>query len=524
MRILFGGILCIILIAGQNWSDPQDFVEEVFKWKRLVYDNLPQAENSYIGPYPYYDPENADITAMAYHPASGLMIVNVVRLRPGIPSSLAAFCVNEYKIGSSPKLWGFPNYEVNALRTSDFQKENYYHDDQEYRKHHKRPNKYGQNNNYHGSHNYDNNYGEHHNQQPSFQKPYYTTSTSYYTTTKRPYYTKPPIATTISEKPYQGLKRIVSTYTTTISEKCNLAYTIDVGVLNYYGNSTRVIQKPAILVFGLQSDCCETRNFPLIRRSTFPKDIANSIPFGILWFTLDYQSDDCDDLFIYITNTFTNTIIVYDYKRNDYWYFNTHPSFAPVIAESHMVFDKTFFYDLPLGVVSLVLGYPDKYGDRTAYYIAGASTAQFAVSTAILKDKSNSPASYNPDDFSIMGYRGCNNQAVMMTVDYTLGVVFYTEMQSNKVQCWNLNKPLNPDNLGVVYDSEDKMLYGVHLFVDSRGYLWFMSSHLPIVLFTDQPLNLKEVNNEIFRVKVSDVIRGTVCDNEDRYRHNDILY
>ncbi|GAB0088340.1 hypothetical protein DMENIID0001_027430 [Sergentomyia squamirostris] len=463
--------------------------------------------NSYVGLYKYYIPEENQVSAVAFHPASGLMIVNVERIRPGVPSTLNAFCVNEYTVGSSPKIWGFPNYEVNALKSSDYYQVESFRYERESR-HHKKSNKYGQSYNFHGSPNF--NVG-HHNLYHSYQKPYYISKPSPSDTTKKPHF---------------DLKRIVSTYTTTISEKCNRAYTIDVGalILDYTVNSTKVIQKPAILVFDLQPDCCETCNFPLVRRSTFPVHIANNIPFGILWFTLDYQSDDCDDLFMYITNPYANTIIVYDYKRDDYWYFN-HPSFAPVIAESHLVFDNNLFYDFPVRVVDVALGYADRYGDRTAYYFPGTSTAQFAVSTSVLKDKSNASTNYHSDDFNIMGYRGCDSQTVKMAVDYTFGVVFYLEMQSNRVRCWNMKKPLNPDNIGVVYESPEKLLYGISIFVDSRGYLWFSSCRLPIQFFTDDSLDLTKVNSSVFRVKVSKAIRGTACeDDEDQSRLSDILY
>ncbi|GAB0088339.1 hypothetical protein DMENIID0001_027420 [Sergentomyia squamirostris] len=504
MRIL--QVFLFTFLTYGTWAHPYSHVEEIFEWKKVTYENLPQSENLYIGPYKYYIPEQNQVSEVAFHPASGLMIVNVERIRPGVPSTLNAFCVNEYTVGSSPKIWGFPNYEVNALKASDFQTASYQYERES--RHHKKSNKYGQTYNINGFSNY---YIGHHNQQHNYQKPYIT---------------KPTTSTTTKRKTYYDLKRIVSTYSTIISEKCNRAYTIDVGalILDYTVNRTKVIQKPAILVFDLQSNCCETRNFPLVRRSTFPEHIANNEQFGILWFTLDYQSDDCDDLFMYITNPYANTIIVYDYKRDDYWYFN-HPSFAPVIAESHLVFDNTFFYDFHLGVVDITLGYEDKYGDKTAYYSSGAGTAQFAVSTAVLKNKSIAPSNYNPDDFNIMGYRGCNNQILRMAIDYTYGVVFYLEMQSNRVRCWNMKKPLNPDNIGVVHESPEKYLFGISIFVDSRGYLWFDSTHFPLLFFTNEPLDLNEVNTRVFRVKVSKAIRGTVCENdEDQSRLTDVLY
>ncbi|GAB0088332.1 hypothetical protein DMENIID0001_027350 [Sergentomyia squamirostris] len=103
--------------------------------------------------------------------------------------------------------------------------------------------------------------------------------------------------------------------------------------------------------------------------------------------TLDYRSDNCNDFLAYIANFFGNYLTVYDYKKDDFWTIEGDPSFQPIIAESYLVYDNYLNYQLPAGLTDIVLGYPDKYGDRTAHYIAVASTAQYAVSTKFLKNQ-----------------------------------------------------------------------------------------------------------------------------------------
>ncbi|GAB0088331.1 hypothetical protein DMENIID0001_027340 [Sergentomyia squamirostris] len=110
-----------------------------------------------------------------------------------------------------------------------------------------------------------------------------------------------------------------------------------------------------------------------------------------------------------------------------------------------------------------------------------------------------------------MGYRGCDSQTASMTADYNYGVIFYAELQSNKITCWNMNKPLNPDNIGVIFESNN-LQYPVNLFVDSRGYLWFNAGSTPILYFTADPLDLSKINKRFYRVKVKDAIHGTVCE------------
>ncbi|GAB0094197.1 Six-bladed beta-propeller, TolB-like [Sergentomyia squamirostris] len=91
-------------------------VEEIYHWKKLDYDNLPIKENAFIGKYPYYIPENNALMGVCHHSASGLTLVTVPRTRPGIPSTLNAFCTTDYHPGTSPCPWGFPSYDKNTLK------------------------------------------------------------------------------------------------------------------------------------------------------------------------------------------------------------------------------------------------------------------------------------------------------------------------------------------------------------------------------------------------------------------------
>lgn len=445
------------------------------------------SENSYVGPYRYYIPENNDVMGMGYHPGSGIMLITVSRLRPGIPSSLAAFCVSDYELGSSPKIWGFPNYEINALKESDFDGGP---EESKNKRYWYRPN-----NNTHEYRNLEIKSEFHQYPHHVYEKPSLIALT-----------VPSPAPTNPDHKP-----RLISVYHVNVDDKCNRVFFIDTGILSFYGTETYIIQNPALVEVSLPIDGCETREFIVNRRAEIPKRISEKVPFGLMFITLDYSSkNSCDDLFIYITNIYANYLLVYDYKNNEFWAFTDHETFLPVAAESQAVFDRTLKYENPLGIISIGLGYSDKFGDRTAFYITGASTAQFAVSTGILKNRRKAPRNYKKDDFRIMGYRGCGGQSVKLTVDYTYGVVFYADMNSYRIRCWNMNKPLNPDNIGVVFESE-KLLYPLQIFVDSRGYLWFNTNHFPVI-FGRSPLDLKEVNSRVFRIKVSEAIRGTVCE------------
>ncbi|XP_055680098.1 L-dopachrome tautomerase yellow-f2-like [Lutzomyia longipalpis] len=474
--ILFGLILQTI------YGLPNSHVQEVFKWNVMEYEDFPLTDDSYVGPYKYYIPENVQMLSMGYHPASGLMIMSFLRTRPGVPAALGAFCVTDYPQGSSPKIWKFPNAHVNDLKAADFA---YFTDP----------------------------LGNTHSN-PVSNYPYKQWENSFHNRfQKNQFYP-------FGQFPFQRdvsvfgndkqIQRIVSVFHITVDERCNRVFFVDNGQLTYNRNRTYVIQKPALVVVGLPANGCQLRNFPIERRVELPDHIIAKGSDGFEHITIDYQPGDfCDDLYLYITNILYNYLTVYDYKRNDFWTFE-HETFLPIAAESFFVFDKTFNYQLNLGLASVSLGYPDVVGDKPAYYTNLAGTGQYVVSTKVLKDKSKADFYYNPNDFAIAGYRGCNHQAIKTVIDYTTGVMFFSEVQSNQIRCWNMSKPLNPDYIGVVYESEDYK-YGTQMFVDSLGYLWFQSTHIPIVYSTDLPLNLHEVTQKIFHVPVSYAIRGTIC-------------
>ncbi|XP_059611834.1 L-dopachrome tautomerase yellow-f-like [Phlebotomus argentipes] len=395
-----------------------------------------------------------------HHAASGLMITTVARLRAGVPSTLNAFCLADYQQGTSPHLWGFPNYDRNTLQASFYN---------EGRKGHHNKNKYsgGYYNHFYGGYNRDNDY------------------------------------------------TIVSTYFPNVDERCNRLFVVDTGDLYYSPSISYNVQNPALLVYELPANGCQTRNFPLIRRVEIPNHLWN-IKLGLDFINFDYQSKgSCDDVFLYITNDSDGVLIVYDYKRGEFWSFDD-VSMKPVQAERFVTFEDKV-YEFPLGIVSVGLGYLDKDGDRNVYFGTGSTEAEYLVSSRVLKNKKASYSS-NPDDFKQIGYLGCNTQIFKHVFDPTTGVIFFGETNSKRISCWNTKLRLSPDTTGVVLES-DLLLFPADMYIDSEGYLWFLGNHMPLIYLTEDPLDLTNVNSNVLRVKTTDAIRGTVCDVQNTYNY-----
>ncbi|GAB0094202.1 Six-bladed beta-propeller, TolB-like [Sergentomyia squamirostris] len=464
LPLLFLFLLCFTIILGVK-----NGVEEMYYWKEVKYENLPLPDDTYIGEYPYHTPNTNDILGLGYHAESGLMIATVSRLRSGVPSTLNAFCTTDYPKGSSPKLWGFPSYERNMIKESFYE------------------------NTLDGSRSLD-------------------TAPRNYSAAYYDFFFKDEsdVRKLPSRKPYHPKEdyTIISTYHPAIDDRCSRLFILDTGLLHYSATVSYVVQDPAIIVFELPSNACKNRKFPVVRRVEIPSHLYTTA-VGLLYITLDFQhKGTCNDLFLYITNLFDYTVIVYDYKLGKFSpKVFAAPTMKPILAESTFYF-KDYQLQIPAGITDVVLGWLDKEGNRNAYFAPLSSIGEYSVSTKTFKDFKEP---YNPKDFRIIGYRGCNSQTYIQVIDRSIGVIYFGEVNSKRVRCWNICKRLTSDNLGVVFESE-KLHFISSMILDADGYLWFITDQLPVIFLTTDLLNVTEVNSRTFRVKSSEAVRGTVCD------------
>ncbi|GAB0094195.1 Six-bladed beta-propeller, TolB-like [Sergentomyia squamirostris] len=475
------GVFLIILVFLLSASHGlKSEVEVMYYWKQVFFENLPLDDGAFIGKHPYYIPENNDVTGLAHHAQSGLMIISIPRIRPGVPSTLNAFCLSDHAKGTSPWLWGFPNYKKNTLKAS-FYGERDYDDYDDYDPRHLK------------------------NIPITYSAGYYEYffNVLHKDSDARTYPTKPPFY------PVSYDFKIISVYSPVLDNDCNRLYVLDTGTIQYTSVGTYNVQNPAIVVFDIPSDGCKTRQFEVLRRLEIPNHLWKN-PMGFIHLTIDQQvKGTCDDVFIYCPNIFESSLIVCDYKRGSFWSFKDS-SFQPVYSESNLVFRDNYQYSMPGGITNLVLGYPDKDGHKNAYYAPSSSFGQYAVFTKVIKDVRRSYKK-NVGDFHLIGYRGCNSQTNYQVIDLATGVIFFAEMQSHRIRCWNIQHPINSDSVGVIFES-NKLDFVSDLNLDSDGNLLFISNQNPITYLTNKPLNVSEVNSRIFRVKASEAIRGTVCD------------
>lgn len=240
----------------------------------------------------------------------------------------------------------------------------------------------------------------------------------------------------------QGGKEFTSIYQPVIDD-CRRLWVLDVGEADYKKNGNEYTTKnPEIIAFDLNQE-----GNPEVHRYKLEGDVAKT-PLGFGGFAVDVlnPNGNCatsDETYLYITNFIDNALIVYDMKNRNAWKINDD-SFKPEPGKS--VFNhKGEEYTYSVGIFGITLGDRDKDGHRLAYYLAGSSTKVYNVNTANLKKKVKS---LKP---TLLGERGYKTEAIALAYDPKTKVIFFAESDSRQVSCWNIQKDLKPENVGVIY-------------------------------------------------------------------------
>lgn len=58
-----------------------------------------------------------------------------------------------------------------------------------------------------------------------------------------------------------------------------------------------------------------------------------------------------------------------------------------------------------------------------------------------------------------LGMRGPNTQSAMHYFDHSNGVIFYSQVGTNAISCWNTAKPFTPQNHVILAQNNQTMIY-----------------------------------------------------------------
>lgn len=293
--------------------------------------------------------------------------------------------------------------------------------------------------------------------------------------------------------------RFVTVYRPRV-DRCDRLWFVDTGMMEIPGNFT-IVQRPSIWAIDLKTDK------PLHRYEIPAKDVDSG--YGLTSITLDVDPDDCEKVFVYISDLQTYRMLVYDHQNQKSWRFVHNYFFLNPLEGDFVIQGIPFAWDD--GIFSIALSNPDpttKY--RTAYFHALSSNSEFIVSTRVLRNETAASRGYHGNDFKLLGYRGAKSQSSIHALDRETGVIFFALIQQNAVSCWDSKKAFAPQNMAIVYKNDAEIVYPNDLSIDNDGYVWVMSNSIIKLLYTK--LNLDEFNFHIWRANIKEVIKGTVCD------------
>lgn len=223
---------------------------------------------------------------------------------------------------------------------------------------------------------------------------------------------------------------------------------------------------------------------------------------------VDVTNETCENAYAYLPDLGSYGLIVYSWNENETWRIKHHYfHFDPLNGNFHVGGVNFQWTD---GLFGLALSPVDEEGHRTIYFHPLSSLREFSVSTRIVRNKTLATDTSTYYEYKNLGFKGENSQATASFLDEETGVLFFTQINKNGIGCWNTNKTLGPENVGLVAQDDESYIFPNDLKVDHAGKLWVLTDKLPVYLYKE--LKPEVVNYRIFSGKAKEVVKGTVCE------------
>lgn len=222
---------------------------------------------------------------------------------------------------------------------------------------------------------------------------------------------------------------------------------------------------------------------------------------------VDSDRSECSKAYAYVPDLGAYGVVVYSFQ-NDESYRVKHNffHFDPLQGDFNVGGVNFQWTD---GVFGMAIGPMNPDHSKDIYFHALASTKEFKVSNRVLQNKTvaTSPSSYY--DFKYVGDRGMNGQSTAEVYDKETGVIFYTQVNKDAIACWNVKKPYDPDNQGLIDSDSHTLVFPNDLKLDSQGTIWVLSDKMPTYLYKE--LDPAAVNYRVLMGNNKELIKGTPC-------------
>ncbi|XP_055529991.1 protein yellow-like isoform X2 [Wyeomyia smithii] len=293
--------------------------------------------------------------------------------------------------------------------------------------------------------------------------------------------------------------KLVSVYRLYVDE-CDRLWVIDAGVIDTLTNLQQICP-PKVLAFDLLTDkLLFTYELPpeQVKQDSLHTNLA-----------VDIRDGKCDDAFIYVADVWRYGITVISLREGKSWRTTNYLYNPNPFASDYNYLDLNFQWSD--GVFGLSLSPVHSNGDRMVFYHPMSSYTEFQVPASVLQNETIWQNFGLAKAFQPLGSRGKGGQSSTSGVS-TNKVQFFTLVQQSGVGCWDLAKPYNRNNLGIVEKNLDKLTFPNDLKLDRepKQSIWVISNKLPVFLYSR--LNYSETNFRVLQAEVQSAVLDTVCD------------
>lgn len=253
-------------------------------------------------------------------------------------------------------------------------------------------------------------------------------------------------------------------------------------------NGTQNKENPSIFIFNLSTG-------KLIRHYHIPH--WSDETFFVNFVTDSEKSENgCDDTFAYFADFNSNSLLTYDFKANDSEV-KRHHFFSP---DPLIFIPDDYIYNIDQrdvnGIYGLALVKNFHNESNRLYFHPLASRNEFSVPTNKLKLKHH----LDYKDIKVYKNKGDNTEAGISVYDERSESIFFAEVHTKKIGCWNLDFANANIPVRKVYnrlDAHIKEGYVIDLnIVESE--LWILVRHKSKI--------------SIYKENITDLVKGTSCE------------
>ncbi|XP_017778762.1 PREDICTED: protein yellow-like [Nicrophorus vespilloides] len=282
------------------------------------------------------------------------------------------------------------------------------------------------------------------------------------------------------------------------ADECGRLWVIDSGQIEVTIKPKQVCP-PQIHIFDLETD-------KLLLRYDLPEEFIkqDSLYSNI---KVDVRKGRCEDAYAYVTDVWRFGLVTFSLREMRSWRITDHLFYPDPLAAAYKLDDLEF--EWTDGIFGMALS-PVLNGDRILYFNPMSSFREFYVRTSVVQNETG----WNDvkDAFKVLGQsRGKSGHASASAMDRN-GILIYNQVTRNSIGCWDSRKPYLRQNLGVLANDNDTLIFPNDMKIDQerKQNVWVITNKLPFYLY--KKLDPSEINFRIMSANINEAIKGTVCD------------